>query len=149
MSDLRQRLQRAADYYIKSMPADHPNRQQHEFVLAHGQYFKSRPLPSDFERGKRKKCYSNAVQLTTLEPTLFYAEGFAGNVELRDFPHAWCVDKDGNVYDPTLVNPEDFQFFGVRFSSEAVRYLIEEEWRYYGPVIDFLARNPGRLTEFI
>jgi hypothetical protein len=137
-----------ADLYKKTAPPDQIDRQQYEFVLAHGQDFKSGPLPSRFEAGKPKMCYCNAVELTLLEPTLFYAEGFAMSTHMP-IPHAWCVDREGNVYDPTLKKPEDLQFFGVRLISEAVRNLMEEELGYYESAINFLTKNPGRLTEFL
>jgi hypothetical protein len=148
MNDLRRQLQRIADLYKKTAPADQIDRQRYEFVLAHGQDFKSGPLPSRFETGRPKKCYGNAVELALREPTLFYAEGFAMSTRMP-IPHAWCVDREGNVYDPTLEKPEDYQFFGVRLISEAVRELMEGELGYYESAIDFLTRNPGRLTEFL
>ena len=89
----------------------------HEFVLEHGKPYRARPLPEVYKRGTIKQCYKNSF-LLSLETDLTYVEGFADNI--IPVSHAWCVDRDGNVIDPTWPNPENCEYFGIPFKQEYV-----------------------------
>jgi hypothetical protein len=89
-----------------------------EFVLLHGrEYVATRPLPDGMERGPEKLCFQNAWQFANISPTrLIYVEGFAASI----FPmhHAWVVDRQGTVFDPTWEFEEGRIYFGIPISRE-------------------------------
>lgn len=98
------------------------------YVAAYGQEFKPSKLPPDVERGTPRECYKNASLLVMQRPDLTYAEGFARNKATGEltFQHAWAVDHEGNVVDPTWDNPEESQYFGVKYDRAAyLKYLYK------------------------
>jgi len=56
-------------------------------------------------------CFFNSIRLAKREG-LIYCEGYAW-CSLTSFAslHGWCIDKNGNVYDPTW--PDGLDYFGV------------------------------------
>jgi len=100
---------------------------EHErYVAAYGQRFKSQPLPADVERGREKECYKNASLLVMERSDLTYVEGFGKTARTGDlaFLHAWAVDNDGNVIDPTWTDPEKNEYFGVKYDrAKYLKYL--------------------------
>ena len=73
-----------------------------EFVLEHGESFGPRiELPEGIEYGKAKECFGNAFGVAMNHRELTYAEGFAYTPGLLSVPHAWVVDKQGQVIDVT------------------------------------------------
>jgi phage-related protein (TIGR01555 family) len=97
----------------------------YDLVAKDGQFYKPQPRPKDVEKGKDKECYRNAALLAMGRKDLTYVEGFATIAITGGLPfaHAWCVDKDGNVIDPTWV-PEGTSYRGVPFSTEYLRKTI-------------------------
>ncbi len=57
---------------------------------------------------------------------IFYVEGYAINVVDLPIPieHAWLVDGDGTVIDPTWPNAGDHVYYGVAFKLEVVEKAI-------------------------
>jgi len=68
-------------------------------VLDHGQAWPASPKPRDVRWGRRGFCFMNALKLAWRRPELTYVEGY-GAAHIPT-PHAWCVDPDGRVVDPT------------------------------------------------
>jgi len=73
------------------------------FLIAHGQVFAPSPRPEDTPQGTMRDCFANAFRLATDEPAhVTYYEGVG---KVTDWPlvlpHAWCVDQQGRVIDPT------------------------------------------------
>ena len=61
------------------------------------------------------ECYSNAYKMLE-DPVYRYCEGYATSTSLGiPLAHAWVVDKDNNVVDPTWKDGD--QYFGVAFDS--------------------------------
>lgn len=91
-----------------------------------------RITPSPF-RGELKSCYQNCFQALWNYPELSYCEGFAvSNEVLIPIAHAWLVNDDSLVVDPT--RNEDFTdctYFGVVFTKEFVRKTAIKT-KYYG-----------------
>lgn len=59
-------------------------------------------LPDDIQKGQVGRCFWHAFQLALQHPERFtYVEGYAFNGRPIPIHHAWCVDKGGNVVDPT------------------------------------------------
>ena len=76
-----------------------------------------------FERGKPDCCHHNARRLAEAYPGLRYVEGFAGDYFSEGwYVHAWCVNYEGAVIDPTWRDRADF-YFGVVLDVETVRRL--------------------------
>lgn len=128
----------------------------HEFLLRNGRPFSGRALPAAYSLMRIKGCYENCRQLA-LEEGLRYWEGFTTWKE--DFrlhglliAHAWCVDEDGGVVDPTLSTEGrsaagEHDYYGVEFS------LTELERSWDGAMLTgmneayrlkiMIARDPG------
>jgi len=98
-----------------------------EFVLKNGKEFTSQN-GEKLKRGRMKQCFKNAYHLAE-DFNLIYVEGYASFMGLG-FPvlHAWCVGKDGNVYDPTWKNGGEY--FGVPFDLMYVRKIILRRERF-------------------
>jgi len=77
----------------------------------------------------RKQCFKNAFALASSNPGgLAYVEGLAltSGIPLH---HAWCVDRDGNVSDPTW--PDLGQaYFGVALDIDAMRAHVLAKGTY-------------------
>jgi hypothetical protein len=120
-----------------------------EFLLRNGREFYSQLLPVRYRRRPIKACFYNARQLVLRAKGLRYAEGYAIGMDLPLLiHHAWAVDAKDRVIDPTLRQPEMFEFFGIAFDQETIR---PKECRYsgvlatdYGWRVDFMnAFDPG------
>lgn len=89
------------------------------FILKHGDIMdRVSARPRNFKRGALGDCYMNAGRIAWDNPDLRYVEGYAvpGTVA---FPmmHAWLIDPDGRVIDPTWENGA--AYFGVVIPNEA------------------------------
>lgn len=117
---IREELEKMASGWETLAPG-RPNRER--LTLTHGREFTPAPLPAHVERGLPKFCFWNAQRLAgRSRGKLRYVEGF-GLRPMLGFPfhHAWCVDADGRVVDPTWDNPEVCEYFGVPFDMATVR----------------------------
>lgn len=85
-------------------------------IRDHGAVFTSQALPPEFERGPKKKCFMNAGRLAMERDDLIYCEGIAHNI--IPVEHAWCIDREGKVIDPTWDEPEKCAYVGVAFDTE-------------------------------
>jgi hypothetical protein len=114
-----------------------------EFVLKNGRAFSSpvAGLPKGFKGMKMGFCFMNAYQLADMRPDLTYVEGFAS---YRGVPmaHAWVVDKQNRVIDPTwftdkkgtpnhwTTKSDHHRYFGVKFKIDDVRKTIFARGKY-------------------
>jgi hypothetical protein len=75
----------------------------YRFVLAYGIPYIPAAMPDDVTPGERGSCFSNAFRLARDRPDLRYVEGYATVREAASwlYRHAWCVDLDNHVVDPT------------------------------------------------
>lgn len=90
-------------------------------VLGQGRFFKAQPLPREYKRGEMKACYMNAAKLALDNPELTYVEGYGTTkkIQFLPFAHAWCVDKHGNVIDPTWT--DGVAYCGVPVTTDFLR----------------------------
>lgn len=100
-------------------------------------------LPDGVGRGEPKQCFANAGRLALMDPRYTYVEGFAA-ARISDnltFPthHAWVVDADGRVVDPTWHDGTGEAYFGAAVHADALRTRVAETgvWGY-------LDRQSGR-----
>lgn len=87
--------------------------------------------PADIELATPKQCYQNAAALVMQHRNLWYVEGYACPPGLIPLHHAWCVDSDGRVIDPTLQEPQNTQYFGIPVSAGFLFREIEKSG-YWG-----------------
>jgi hypothetical protein len=101
-----------------------------ELVFKHGCRFKPQPLPRKYKKLPYKQCFQNAVNLM-LESgkRLIYCEGYGTSV--IPVLHAWCVDKKGNVIDPTWDYKDSVEYFGIPFDPDFVMKSMFKS-KYYG-----------------
>ena len=89
-----------------------------------------------------QQCFMNAYQYAERHD-LFYVEGYAMPNGLIPLSHAWCVDKEGVIHDPTWDHADDY--FGVPFYLDTVQEILQETG-YYG-IFDNLYMLRGRTVE--
>ena len=86
-------------------------------ILEHGRawYIGERTFAG--RRATRKQCYMNSYAFADRNPRMIYVEGWCWK-ENNYFEHAWCIDPDGQVIDPTL--REANGYYGIPFRWEYV-----------------------------
>lgn len=115
------------------------------YVAAYGQEFKAAAQPSDLEYGKMGECYRNASMAVMSDPNLTYVEGFATSSLGLTYMHAWAVDKDNNVIDPTWKDSQKTSYFGVKYDRDSyLKYLYKA--KIYG-VTASTFKNAQRAIE--
>lgn len=134
-----------------------------DFILRHGKVFvrTGDEPPRNFDDDVRvpKECFGNCLRVIAGQSflddgDLTYVEGYAypeGGV--LAVHHAWLVDADGNVYDPTWGGYERGAYIGVAFSPDAVfrqavateaDTMLTHRFPYEEPVpAEWLADVPG------
>lgn len=98
-----------------------------DIVLTHGSLRHKHPLritPAEFGERRLGYCYSNALALALSYPERFtYCEGFATVMDIA-INHAWCLDEDGFVIDPTWQDDtpmsDSAEYFGIAFVLDFV-----------------------------
>ena len=125
-SNVRQYLEQ-----ISSMTKDSNFKSLESFILEKGESFDSEKYPAKYQswRGKMKDCFKNAFWLAIENEDLTYVEGYA--LSIIPVLHAWCVDKQNRVIDPTWPDQENCQYYGVKFEKEFVRKFITKS-KIYG-----------------
>jgi len=109
-----------------------------KLVAENGFEFKGSPLPDYIKQRTPKECFANALHLA-LETGLTYVEGYI-SVHAVPIHHAWCVDEHGTVIDPTVVNPEDREYFGIPMDIDFVMHHCLASG-YYGILDNFEFRE--------
>ncbi|NTF17125.1 hypothetical protein G6L37_01605 [Agrobacterium rubi] len=101
------------------------------FILDHGYEWEPQGFHGGYSAGVPRRCFGNAQDILFREggqdDGLIYVEGYACSGSLSfAFPthHAWLVDPEGRVVDPTWEDPEASTYFGVPFQPEYVRRTI-------------------------
>lgn len=135
---------RAANYRVESR-----YRGPEDLILKRGKVYRvSEPTqPHDFppEVCVGRQCFSNALKLAALgygREDLTYVEGYAasGNIGFA-VHHAWLVDKDGHVIDPTWQGERrGVVYIGIPFTADFIRQealrrgtdtIIDHQFPYY------------------
>lgn len=122
------------------------------FVLRNGQpYTALEPWEGDLKTPNQ--CFENAYFASREIPNSVYVEGFAMREDIGvEFHHAWIATPTGFM-DPTLRDPERYQFLGIPFPGPVVSAEILRTG-YYGLLCgvfvnhEFMfARDPGLEAE--
>lgn len=91
----------------------------------YGRRFTNQPLPKAFRRMRAKDCYHNAFRLLSRDPaSLTYCEGLIDPAIIET--HAWVVDAEGNVIDPTWKFDASREYVGIPFRSDYVFRTVLE-----------------------
>jgi hypothetical protein len=113
-------------------------RNDEAFALKHGRFFEAQPLPKPYRRGEMKRCFANTAELVKRHPDLTYCEGWC--VAMIACHHAFAVDPQGRVVDPTWDEPERCLYFGVPFTRDALMKRALRGFRSFFQ--DWEARHP-------
>lgn len=98
------------------------------FIEKQGIFWAPKDLPIDIQKRRLGYCFWQAHDLALSRlGCLTYVEGYAFcPYDLRHpVSHAWCVDKFGNVVDPTWSEPSKCTYAGIPFRDEVLR---ETNW---------------------
>lgn len=91
-----------------------------EFLLRHGTFFTVAPLPAPLKPMRIGGCFENAYRLATRTQAYHYVEGIAYSV--IPVLHAWVIDANGTVIDPTWAHDMlGESYCGVELSLDHVR----------------------------
>lgn len=100
-------------------------------LLQHARTFEPTDTNPDwFTRGPAKQGFDNATQVLVSrvaagDTGIRYAEGYAMDAELPiPMQHAWLVDEDNKVIDPTWRDTTDNLYFGIVFETSFVLNLL-------------------------
>lgn len=101
-------------------------------LLQHARTFASLDTNPDwFTRGHAKQGFDNATQVLVSRGTagdtgIRYAAGYAMDAELPiPMQHAWLVDEDNQVIDPTWRDTTGNLYFGIVFETNFVLNLLQ------------------------
>jgi hypothetical protein len=101
------------------------------FLLEHGRQWEAAFCDPEFASGRALACYNNSQDILQYDlrretPSgLVYVEGLASaSFESEPCPtlHAWLVDPQGRVVDPTWREAERCTYFGIPFHAG---YVLE------------------------
>ncbi|HEY4311124.1 MAG TPA: hypothetical protein VGN12_16870 [Pirellulales bacterium] len=112
------------------------------FLRRYGRPYAPSTLPKGYRRRKMGYCFYNAYSLmldSTLpdskRPPLTYVEGLSVSENGTGGIHAWCVDADGRVIDPTWPNAQ--AYFGIPFQVQYVARASLERNSVYSVLNDY------------
>ncbi|GGB13913.1 hypothetical protein GCM10011491_46940 [Brucella endophytica] len=126
-------------------------------LLQYGKIFEPADAnPAWIARGPAKQCFDNATKvlisrLAAGDTAIRYAEGYAMDMGLPiPIQHAWLVDADNNVIDPTWCDAPDNLYFGIVFETKFVLDMIGIK-KSAGILVDAVGmrRNYGSKQLFV
>ncbi|TAU07807.1 hypothetical protein ELI55_24615 [Rhizobium ruizarguesonis] len=107
--------------------------------------------PAWFTRRPAKQCFDNVTQvlisrLAACDTGVRYAEGYAMDAELPiPMQHAWLVDADNKVIDPTWRDVADNLYFGIVFETKFFLDLLRTN-KSAGILVDAVAMRRHYAT---
>ncbi len=99
-------------------------------ILEHGVSAPPKPRPPNIKRGVPTHCYYNCQQLVLKYQSLTYVEGYAvpqGFKFLMPINHAWVLDADGKVIDPTW-EPFGICYLGIPMTTEWLKTVWDARY---------------------
>lgn len=100
-------------------------------LLEKGRFFQAQTLPAQYKVGTPQNCFQDAWKLAMVHHDLTYCEGEAMNI--IPVHHAWCVDKEGRVIDPTwssIGDTGEHAYFGVKIPNDELSKRIMQKKTY-------------------
>lgn len=112
-----------------------------DFLLQRGRWFAPHPFPPRLQRGQLGLCFQNAFILAVRSRgRLRYCEGIAAGIIPME--HAWCIDADDRVVDPTWRDDDGVGYIGVVVPLDAVRAVRKRgttsalfDWQAHFPLL--------------
>jgi hypothetical protein len=107
-------------------------------ISRYGQAFSPRTSPTPWLRmGEARDCFNNATRYAAVRDDVVYAEGYALEPGLPvPVHHAWLIDADGHVIDPTWKETADHVYFGIPFKQKFLRELLERNGGQAGILVN-------------
>lgn len=103
-----------------------------DFVLREGRDMDLTPTDPQLEMGTAKECFANATHYMLQNQGCVYAEGYVISPKLPiAIHHAWVLNPEGLVLDPTLEWREGAAYMGVSFTRKDLLRRITKSG-YYG-----------------
>lgn len=99
----------------------------YSIVSQYGKTFMPDLRPEWLELEEPKQCFKNSLNLS-LRTGLTYCEGFIFRV--MPVHHAWCIDDDGKVYDPTIRDQHALPYYGIPFDQDFALRAAQESGIY-------------------
>lgn len=92
-------------------------------IIEYGREYHVTDRTFEGKRGTPQSCYANAGRLALEGDGLTYVEGY---VTFAGIPieHAWVIDGDGNVIEPTLKPEGVVGYYGVAFDTNFLRLTV-------------------------
>jgi hypothetical protein len=108
-----------------AMPEEFVYHGLYDLILQEGEEFT--PASYDEEkygpRGRERECFKNAAELALWDDGLTYVEGYGwGFMPGLAAHHAWCVDEEGQVVDPTWQDAH--AYLGLRITDGDLRRVL-------------------------
>ncbi len=124
--------------YIQSIASFEPRFGHAGALLEHGREFPARVRkPRWLILGPRKSCFKSATTYGIRRYDVFYAEGYAIDWNLPiPIHHAWLVNQEGEVFDPTWGDTIDHVYFGIAFSRSFVLESLVENFNEPGILLN-------------
>jgi hypothetical protein len=117
----------------------------YDMVLKEGSFFEVQERPKKIKQGEMKQCYTNAGRLALDDDNYTYCEGFASTKQFGiPFAHAWCIDKQGKVVDPTW--KDGASYFGIKFSTDFLKQTILKT-KTWGLIPDYPSKKYNPMKE--
>lgn len=96
-------------------------------VANYGKTFIPEIRPEWLDLQEPKQCFKNSLNLSLITG-LTYCEGFIYRV--MPIHHAWCIDDEGKVYDPTIKDQHNIPYFGIPFEQDFAFRVAQESGMY-------------------
>jgi len=104
------------------------------FILKHGIEMPAVQWTGKY--GKPKQCFQNAFNAFMKDRNLTYVEGYCTAKNFAfPFNHAWVTRDGKTAHDPTLKNPEQYEYFGITFPRQFTLKAVMER-QVYGLLCD-------------
>jgi hypothetical protein len=97
------------------------------FEILH-RYGKEYTKNAKIDAARDQQCYRNAFLYADEHEGMTYVEGYAQPDGLIPISHAWCVDSEGVIHDPTW--DHGVHYFGVPFDLMFVQGVIFRTGHY-------------------
>lgn len=112
-------------YRARGRPAGWAYYSPEDLLLTLGHWGIPALLPQDRPRGPEQMCYANASSYSETY-NLTYVEGYGLTTIGYTFAHAWCVDDQGHVHDPTWPDGTGMAYLGIPFSTTYIQEFNEQ-----------------------
>lgn len=108
--------------HVEFLESCEPNFGHAAALAKYGRRFLPRPIDGvRFNTGPKGACFKNATAEALARTDVFYVEGYA--IEERvpvPVQHAWLVNGEGSVIDPTWGSRQGSAYFGIPFTQQFV-----------------------------